>query len=419
MRTHLFHSAFKTALCALLAAAVLCGCGRGTGNSGSLPAGDFTSVPENSATNQKPSEALSYRAMWISYLDWSAFDTTNADTFAQSAARVYDNCVNLGLNTVIVQVRPFCDAVYPSEYFPWSHILTGTQGQDPGYDPLAILVEQAHQRGLAFEAWINPYRVRVSAALPTELAAQNPALLHPEWTREAEDGLYLNPAIAEVQQYITDGVMEIVNKYDVDGIQFDDYFYPTTDASFDEKEYAAGGGGQPLDEWRRSNVNTLVKTVYSAIKTAKPHCVFGISPQGNNDNNYNGQYSDVKLWLSTPGYVDYIMPQVYWGFGYTLKNGSTQYAFENCIAEWASYPRAQGVSLAIGLGAYRIGDGDGGNNDQSQWASGHNLADMTQKMAQIEGIQGFAVYRYANLYANGNPELAQQEQAALCAALMQ
>lgn len=413
---------YKAAVSLMLIASLLCACGGKPKEN--LPTGDFTSVPTASSTSSAPAnsapaqpadvkQALPYRAMWISYLDWSSLDTANADTFTQSVGKMYDNCVALGVNTVIVQVRPFSDAIYPSEYFPWSHIITGTQGQDPGYDPLAIFVEQAHARSLAIEAWINPYRIRLSEKVPVSFAPTNPGLLHADWTREAEDGLYFDPSIPEAQQYIVDGVLEVVNKYDIDGVQFDDYFYPTTDASFDEAQYQALGGGKQLADWRRDNVNTLIKAVYSAVKAAKPECVFGISPQGNNDNNYNGQYSDVKLWMEQPGYVDYVMPQVYWGFGYTMKNGSTQYAFENCIADWASYPRHESVSLAIGLGAYRIGAGDGGQNDQSQWQSGKNLADMAQKMAETSGINGFAIYRYDSLYSAANPEVAAQEQENL------
>lgn len=385
------------------------------------PAQDFTGVPSSSALPQStlppanPADALKYRAVWISYLEWANFDTTSEAAFTQSVAAMLDNCVSLGLNCIILQVRPFSDAIYPSEMFPWSHIVTGTQGQDPGFDPLAIFVEQAHARALALEAWVNPYRVRLGETLPKgELAAQNPAVLHPEWAVEAEGGLYLQPANPDAQQYIVDGVVELLQRYDVDGIQFDDYFYPTTDAAFDAALYAAQGNGKPLEEWRRENVNTLVRRVYEAVKQTKPDVIFGISPQGNNDQNYNTQYSDVGLWLSSPGYVDYIMPQVYWGYGYTLKNGSTRFAFENIVAEWAAMPRDASVSLAMGLGAYRVGPGDGGANDQSQWQSGHNLADMVKTLQQTSGIGGFALYRYDSLFRAGEHEaLAVQEQEAL------
>lgn len=139
---------------------------------------------------------VAYRAMWVSYLEWPMFDTSGAQGFAASVGSLLDNCAALGLNTVIVQVRPFGDAVYPSAVYPWSHLVTGVQGQDPGYDPLAIFVEQAHARGLAIEAWVNPYRVRLNDTMPPgELAADNPALLHEGWALEANGGLYYDPAL--------------------------------------------------------------------------------------------------------------------------------------------------------------------------------------------------------------------------------
>ncbi|MEG1069946.1 MAG: family 10 glycosylhydrolase [Ruthenibacterium sp.] len=391
---------FKSLLCGVLIAALLCGCGA---QSSSVPqkSSDFTAVPSSSSAPPVANlDALKYRAIWISYLEWKLFDTTSEAAFTQSVSDMFDKCADAGLNCVIVQVRPFGDAMYKSALFPWSHLITGTQGKDPGFDPLAIMVNEAHARALAIEAWVNPYRVRLNEKMPENLAKNNPALTHPEWALASEDGLYYNPALPEVQKLIVDGAMEIVNNYEVDGIQFDDYFYPTNDAAFDMDSYLKLANGQELSAWRRENVNTLVRTVYATIKAAKPAVQFGISPQGNNDQNYNAQYSDVALWLSTPGYVDYIMPQIYWGYGYTQQNGSNRFAFENVTKEWAALPRDASVSLAIGLGAYRIGVGDGGQNDQSEWASGHNLADMLDTLSKMPDIEGFAIYRYEHLFAN-------------------
>lgn len=360
-----------------------------------------------------------YRAMWISYLEWQSVDFSSEEAFRREAGEMLDNCVSLGLNTVIAQVRPFADALYQSELFPWSHLCTGTQGGDPGYDPLAILVELAHARGLRLEAWLNPYRVRLNEANPAgALAANNPALLYPEWAKQAEGGLYFDPANPEVQRYIVQGVEEILQNYAVDGIHFDDYFYPTTDPAFDAAEYAAAGSGLALDAWRRENVNALVRAVYDAVKAQKPSAVFGISPQGNPDNNYNGQYSDVGLWMRESGYLDYVLPQLYWGYGYTTGGGSTRYAFENISAEWAGMERAPSVALYLGLGAYRIGDGDGGNYAAavSGWQTGHTLADMIADGRAI-GADGYVLYRYDFLFRNASwPELAASENAAIAAA---
>lgn len=389
----------------------------------SQPPQDFTALPEGMRSSSAPqtepdamASAMRYRAMWISYLDWPMFDTTSAEAFTASVCTALDRCVDLGLNTVVVQVRPFSDAVYPSEIYPWSHILTGTQGQDPGYDPLAIFIEQAHTRGLVFEAWVNPYRVRLnSSPLEDAFAAENPAALHPDWVREADTGLFYDPSRPEVQELVAQGVAEIVRNYAVDGVQFDDYFYPTTDEAFDAEQYAQYGAGQELAEWRRGNVNALVRQVYEAVKAEKPQVVFGISPQGNNDNNYTQQYSDIGLWLSTPGYVDYIAPQVYWGFDYTLENGSQRYAFGNIVDEWLAMPRDDSVSLAFGLGAYRIGAGDGSSAESDEWQSGHNLADMARAL-EARGADGYSVFRYASLYDSAYADLAAAECAALAEA---
>ena len=398
---------------AALALAFTAGCAAAPASSSVSSSSEPASQP--AATPQaEPAEEI--RAMWISYKEWETMDFSSEAAFTEQAAQLMANSAELGMNRVLVQVRPFADAIYPSELFPWSDLCTGTQGQDPGYDPLAILVEQAHSAGLAIEAWVNPYRVRLNASYPAgELAADNPAITHPEWAKEVNGGIYLDPANPDVQAYIADGVQEILDNYAVDGIHFDDYFYPTTEESFDEAEYAASGTDLSLADWRRENVNSLVSLVYRTVKESSPTAVFGISPQGNPDNNYNGQYSDVGLWMSTPGYLDYVMPQIYWGFGYTLKSGSDRFAFENIVAEWAAMPRADSVALCAGLGAYRIGDGDGGSNENStsQWQTGCNLASQVEGLRGA-GLDGYALYRYASLFGNAAwSDLAAQECEAL------
>lgn len=382
------------------------------------------------AAQQFPTEAPPtpyselYGAMWLSYLEWESMDLSSEAAFTQEAAAIMANCVNLGLDTVLVQVRPFGDALYASSIFPQSHLITGVQGQSAGYDPLAVLVNAAHAAGLRIEAWINPYRIRLNAEKPAALSADNPAVrwlsdpLTAGWVHEANGGLYYDPGIPEVRALIADGVREIVENYAVDGVLFDDYFYPTTDAAFDEAAYAAYGSGMALAEWRKENVNLLVREVYALIKQLRPECTFGISPSGNIGNNLQQQYSDVALWLREPGYVDYLMPQIYWGFAYTLSGGSTAFAFENCLEDWASLPRAASVSLYVALGAYRIGDGDGCEATLAEWNCGENLA--RQIAALRTRAQGFSLYRYDFLYKNTAHEaLVTKELAAIQALLQQ
>lgn len=363
-----------------------------------------------------------YSAMWLSYLEWESMDFSSEAAFTQEAAAIMANCVNLGLDTVLVQVRPFGDALYKSSIFPQSHLMTGVQGGDAGFDPLAVLVNAAHAAGLRIEAWINPYRIRLNAEKPAALSADNPAVqwmndpLTADRVHEVGEGLYYDPGYPEVRALIAEGVREIVENYPVDGVLFDDYFYPTTDAAFDANAYAIYGEGAALSVWRRENVNMLVRDIYALIKQLRPECTFGISPSGNIRNNLEQQYSDIYLWLSEPGYVDYLMPQIYWGFDYALSNGNTAFAFENCLNDWLSLPRAASVSLYVALGAYRIGEGDGCEATLAEWNSGENLA--RQIDALRSGAQGFSLYRYDFLYKNTAHEALVTKELAAVQALL-
>lgn len=410
MKKHSFRRAASLLVAAALALG-LAGCGKSPQPADS----SASSQAVQSTPDVQPQAAGEYRAMWVSYLEWGSFDFSGEDAFTAQVQTLMQNCLSLGCTTVIAQVRPFADALYPSALFPWSHVLSGAQGTDPGFDPLAVLVREAHACGLQLEAWLNPYRVALNATTPGSFAENSLLYTHPDWVKANGEGYYLNPALPQVRDYICEGVAEIVQNYDVDGIHYDDYFYPTTDPAFDSQDYADANTALSLEDWRRENVNALVSETYRTIKSIRPACRFGISPQGNNSNNYNGQFSDVALWLQTPGYVDYVMPQVYWGYGYTTKGGSTDYAFENVTRTWAAMPRDASVSLYFGLGAYRIGDGDGGNYDHNtdQWNTGHELADMVGTLREV-GAQGYALYRYDFLFKNSAyPALAEAECAAL------
>ena len=354
--------------------------------------------------------------MWVSYLEWEQVDFSSSEAFTQAIGTMLDNIQSIGATVVLAQVRPFGDALYPSDYFPFSHLCTGTQGQDPGFDPLALLVDAAHARDLQLEAWVNPYRIQ--AGQTPALCGASPARLHPDWVRYTDTGAYLDPANADVRQYIADGVGELCARYAVDGIHFDDYFYPTTDAALDAAQFAASGAGD-LAAWRRQNVTALVKAAHDAVKAADATLRFGVSPQGNPDNDLGQQYSDVKAWLAAEGenaVVDYLCPQIYWGCGYTLQSGSTRFAFENIVPEWLAMPRAASTALYFGLGAYRIGEGDGGANEdsQSQWCTGSALARQVERLHSL-GAGGWALYRYDSLFRSAQPELADAERAALAA----
>ncbi len=346
-------------------------------------------TPAPTATAE-PTAAAPYRAVWVSYLEWQQVDFSTPETFSGDIAVILDNIRNLGATVVLAQVRPFGDALYPSSYYPFSHLCTGQQGRDPGYDPLALLVQAAHDRGLALEAWVNPYRIQ--AGLTPALCGASPAKLHPDWVKYTDTGAYLDPANTAVRQYIADAVGELCANYDVDGIHFDDYFYPTTDPAFDAADYAASGTALTQDDWRRENVNALVELCHA---TARRYGVrFGVAPVGDPEQNYALQYSDAARWLRQ-GTVDYLMPQLYWGQEY-VKDGDTSHSLARLAGAWAALPRAAGVRLYAGLGAYRIGAGDG-SDAGSEWASGRALADQLNLLDRL-GVQGAGLYRYASLF---------------------
>lgn len=373
-----------------------------------------TPAPTPVTTAAPAAHTDEYRAVWVSYLEWQHTDFSSQEAFAAEVGTMLDNIANLGANVVLAQVRPFGDALYPSDLYPFSHLCTGVQGQDPGFDPLAVLVQAAHDRGLELEAWVNPYRLQ-SGGTPEALSAENLANTHPDWVRSVESGLYLDPANPEVRDYIAAGVGELCQNYDIDGVHFDDYFYPTTAADFDADTYAAycdGGGTLALGDWRRQNVDDLVALCY---RTAHEYGVrFGIAPQGDPDSNYQNQYSDAPRWLREAGFVDYLMPQLYWGLDYE-KDGDASHSLTELAGAWLALDRRAEVALYFGLGAYRIGEGDGGDRSGpgTEWQSGKALAAQADALAGLGG-QGIGLYRYDSLFSNTLwPTLAAQEAEAL------
>lgn len=340
-------------------------------------------------------------AVWISYLEFlNLAKNQSKSAFTDNVDRVFQTSADYGLNTVFVQVRPFGDALYRSDYFPWSYVLTGEEGVDPGYDPLAVMCELADRHGLRIEAWINPYRIR-AAGSPNAICADNRAT---KYLRDGSDaviqfngGVSYNPASKEARNLITLGVMEIVQNYDIDGIHFDDYFYPTTDPAFDSTFYAAyqnAGGTLSQGDWRRENVNALVRQVYVNIKNIDPGVIFGISPQARVDVNYGSQYADVEKWLSNTGYVDYICPQIYFGFEHETV------PYNQTLDLWNRMAAKSGTDLYVGLAVYKSGVADNGaKSGSAEW---QESTDMLQRMVREarrrSEYAGFVLYRYDSLF---------------------
>lgn len=350
--------------------------------------GTVQSSPQASPTSQIPQEEEeTLVGVWVPYFSLSTPEGTQ-EAFEANYKKIADTALEKGINAMFVHVRPFSDSLYPSEYFPWSHILTGTQGQDPGFDPLQFMIDYTHSLGMEFHAWINPMRIKTSET-PSTLADSNPYVQlgeeYPSYFMEYDGGVYLNPAYPYVRSLIADGAAEIAANYDVDGIHFDDYFYPSQDAALDSAAYEAYTQSveQPLSlaEWRKDNVNAMVAEVYSAIKQVKPEVVFGISPQGNIKND-EAMGADVKTWAAVPGYVDYLCPQLYFSF----ENEALGYM--EALEEWAALPRHEGLSLYAGLALYKAGT----DADNGTWLLRDNIIALQAEAALEAGYQGVILY---------------------------
>ena len=286
--------------------------------------------------------------------------------------------------------------------------------EDTPLDPADPALSAYGRNRLQLEAWVNPYRLQAGGV--PEPGDGSLAAVHPDWVRRAGDGLYLDPAEPRVRAYIAAGVAELCAGYDIDGVHFDDYFYPTTDPAFDADAYAAYCAGAddplPLADWRRSNVDALVAL---CCQTAHRYGVrFGVAPQGDPAQNRDAQYSDAARWLAEGGYVDYLMPQLYWGLEYQ-RGADTSHSLAELADAWLAMPRRGDVALYFGLGAYRIGAGDGGDRTgpDSEWQRGDALARQAEALAAAGG-QGVGLYRYDSLFANDAfPGLAAREADAL------
>lgn len=345
--------------------------------------------PVSKKVSAEPKQEM--RGVWVTYMDLDMQKTDMTySSFKKKFNHIADEAKNDNFNTLIVQVRPFSDALYSSSYYPYSHLLTGTQGKNPGYDPLKYMCDYSHKKGLKIHAWVNPYRVRSTKSL--KLSENNPYMNNRELGVKVKEGIYYNPAIANVRKLIENGVKEIVKKYDVDGVQFDDYFYPTQSKSFDRAqydEYVNSIGEQKtlsLEDWRIANVNILVAECYSLVHNIKKNVVFGISPQGNIDNDYE-MYADVRSWCSKYGYIDYICPQLY----YSLKNPALK--FETALHNWTSLEYNKSVTLYIGIAGYKTGT----DSDSGTWSYSDKILQEEVKLVRKSKLKGFMLYSFVNL----------------------
>lgn len=349
-----------------------------------------------------------FRAAWIATvdnIDWPNRGEYNAENQRQQFIDLLEMHKRNGLNAVVVQIRPSADAFYPSSFEPWSQWLTGTQGKPPVpyYDPLQFMIAETHKRGMAFHAWCNPYRAEFligrSSIAPTHITK-----IHPEWFLSYGDKRYFDPGNKDVQKFVTEVIRDIVSRYAVDGIHFDDYFYPYRIAGKefpDNASYAKYGNGMSKDDWRRSNVDSIIVSLNKAIKETNPTCVFGISPFGvwrNKDKdpegsdtkagqtNYDDLYADILLWLKE-GWIDYVAPQLYWEIGFKVADYTV-------LLDWWS-KHTYGKHCYIGLGVYRA-------NSNAAWRDKTQLPRQIEMLRNTPNVQGMIFFSSKSFVNNPN-----------------
>jgi uncharacterized lipoprotein YddW (UPF0748 family) len=348
------------------------------------------------------------RAVWVatvSNIDFPSKPTISSDVQKAEFIHLLDMHQQNGMNAVVVQIRPATDALYPSPLEPWSQWLTGVQGQPPFpyYDPLQFMIEETHKRNMEFHAWMNPYRAVFNIG-NSSISATHITRIHPEWFLTYGDKKYFDPGNKDVQKHVTAVVKDVVSRYAVDAIHFDDYFYPyrLPGKEFpDENSYRIYGTGMNKDDWRRSNTDSVIVMLSRVIKEENKNCQFGISPFGvwrnasqdpNGSNtkagqtNYDDLYADILLWLKK-GWIDYVAPQLYWEIGHNL-------ADYNTLIEWWSQ-HTYGKNCYIGLGIYRAGS-------NAAWKDKTQLPRQIEKLRNTPNIQGMIFFSSKTFDRNPN-----------------
>lgn len=347
------------------------------------------------------------KCMWLSQFDLNKVYANGSSQrsksqFTNYIKKILSNVKDNGINTIIVQVRPYADSMYPSEVYPMSSYVVGAYGGKADYDAFRIILDEAHALGLSVHAWINPMRAMLVSEvtkIPQKYRIRSwydDPTTRGKYVVTVSNRLYLNPAYPEVRQLIIDGAAEILANYNVDGLHMDDYFYPTTEASFDSAAYSAyrkDGGKLSLADYRRDCLSRLVAGLYDTVKAAGADILFGISPAGNINTVYEKQYADVYRWCSEAGYLDYICPQVYFGLEHQT------YDFKKVSNTFQSIIKLDSVELIIGmtLGKAKSGTDQYAGTGKNEWSEHKDILmrclEYTESLPRCRGVAYFC-YQY-------------------------
>ncbi|MEA5051373.1 MAG: family 10 glycosylhydrolase [Oscillospiraceae bacterium] len=384
-----------SALCCLV---LLAGCAAGAANTGGAEqmqsaedAFSFSVLGERQADARDGFK----RFVWVSYLDLKDILCADADGFRANVAEMCDRLASIGATGVFLQVRAYGDAIYPSALFPDAG-QTVYADYSADIDYLAVFCEQLHGRGIEVHAWINPYRLYAAQEGPYADFIEALRARDPLAVVDDGDSRSLNPGSETARALILDGVREVLDGYDVDGIHFDDYFYPTAEEAFDAHTYAAflaGGGTMSLEDFRRASVSRLIEDVFAAVHEKGKGQTFGVSPDANIDRDYARHFANVELWCGSGGYVDYICPQIYFGF----ENESMP--FSATLARWAGV--CTNCGLIAGLSFYKAGAEDPfAGTGSAEWQRNFDIIARQYAECRAESAcKGVALYRYASLFS--------------------
>ena len=355
------------------------------------------------------------RGVWVSTvsnLDWPEVGNYDVKVQKELLKEKFDFIEEQNMNTIFFQVRPMGDALYESSYAPWSKYLTGTLGENPGYDPLEFAIDEAHKRGLELQAWFNPFRIDSNSEkfnidnYIDELPEESPLKNNPDWIVKYNNYHYLDAGIPEVREYVIDTIIEVVKNYNIDGVVLDDYFYPYPSGGVefpDEDTYEKYGEGfSSKDEWRRNNIDCFISELYSKIKNTNAEVKFGVSPFGiwrNGESvggsntsglsSYDDVYVDSRKWIQE-GWIDYIIPQIYWQFDYNSA------PFATLVDWWAKQVENTNVELYIGHAAYKINDSSYGE----AWLNGNEVINQIRYSRANSNVKGNCFFRLKTLEEN-------------------
>ena len=350
-------------------------------------------IPNDTLEEEK---VLEKRAVFISYIELgNNLRGKDEKEMKDTIDKMIDEAYNFGFNMLILQVRSFSDAIYPSSIFPSSRSVVNIEGETLPFDILKYFIDESHKKDIEVHAWINPYRV--SNTNDTSIISKdNPYYDMLDDVEIIESGIYYNPASSKVESLILEGINEIITNYDIDGIHFDDYFYPKS-LTIDLEEYKTtleDNSSLTLQEFRLNIISSLIKKTYSLIKSYDKSILFGISPDGNIDNNYNSNYVDTRTFCSEEGYLDYIMPQVYYGFLNSTK------PFEETVKSWNSLI-TNDIDLIPALAFYKTGNIDQyAKEGINEWMEYNNIiAREVMLSRELSNYSGFAIFRYDSLFS--------------------